>query len=45
MNREIQALERQSASNDSCAALLNEAFQLYEQNSAHDMLEGNSLSI
>ncbi|OAY59320.1 protein MIS12 homolog [Manihot esculenta] len=39
MNREIQALERQSASNDSCAALLNEAFQLYEQNSAHDMLE------
>ncbi|KAF2325495.1 hypothetical protein GH714_029543 [Hevea brasiliensis] len=38
MNRELQALERQSASSDSCAALVNEALQLYEQNSAHDML-------
>ncbi|WCJ22040.1 minichromosome instability 12 (mis12)-like [Euphorbia peplus] len=32
LNRELQALERQSASNDSCAAIVNEVLQLYEQN-------------
>ncbi|XP_065860654.1 protein MIS12 homolog [Euphorbia lathyris] len=34
LNRELQALERQSTSNDSCAAIVNEALQLYEQNGA-----------
>ncbi|XP_050236462.1 protein MIS12 homolog isoform X2 [Mercurialis annua] len=39
MNRELQALERQFNSSDSCAAPINEALQLYEQHSADNMFQ------
>ncbi|XP_044476607.1 protein MIS12 homolog isoform X2 [Mangifera indica] len=39
LNRELQALERQSTSSDRCAGLASEALQLYEENSMQDMLQ------
>ncbi|KDP20051.1 hypothetical protein JCGZ_05820 [Jatropha curcas] len=39
MFHELQALERQSALNEGCVALANEALQFYKQNSGHDMLQ------
>jgi hypothetical protein len=41
LNHELQALERHSASNNRCAGFINEALQLYEQNSVHDLFQGN----
>ncbi|OMP05669.1 Centromere protein Mis12 [Corchorus olitorius] len=38
-NRELKELERQSASSGHCAGLINEALQLYEGASAHDMFQ------
>ncbi|XP_059455429.1 protein MIS12 homolog [Corylus avellana] len=39
LNHELQALERHSASNNRCAGFVNEALQLYEQNSVHDLFQ------
>ncbi|XP_062159645.1 protein MIS12 homolog isoform X1 [Alnus glutinosa] len=39
LNHELQALERHSASNNRCAGFVNEALQLYEQNSVHDFFQ------
>jgi len=39
LNHELQALERHSASNNRCAGFINEALQLYEQNSVHDLFQ------
>ena len=38
LNQEIQALEMQSTVN---ARYINEAVQLYEQNSLHELFQGN----
>uniref|UniRef100_A0A2P2Q5M7 Protein MIS12 homolog n=1 Tax=Rhizophora mucronata TaxID=61149 RepID=A0A2P2Q5M7_RHIMU len=40
LNRELETLERESASSNHSAAL-SEILQLYEQNSANDMFQGN----
>lgn len=39
LNLELHVLERQSASSNRCAGFINEALQLYEQNSVHDMIQ------
>ena len=39
LNQEIQALERKSIVN--AAGHINEAVQLYEQNSMHEVFQGN----
>ncbi|KAK9278841.1 hypothetical protein L1049_028420 [Liquidambar formosana] len=39
LNRELRALEKQSVSSDHCAGSVNEALQLYQQNSVHDMFQ------
>uniref|UniRef100_A0A5B6YPB3 Centromere protein Mis12 n=1 Tax=Davidia involucrata TaxID=16924 RepID=A0A5B6YPB3_DAVIN len=39
LNRELQALERQSVVSNRCAGSVNEALQLYEQHSMHDMFQ------
>jgi len=38
LNQEIQVLERKSTIN---AGYINEAVQLYEQNSMHELFQGN----
>lgn len=40
LNRELQALERQSVLSNQCTGSVNEALQLYEQNKVHDMFQG-----
>ncbi|RVW17111.1 Protein MIS12-like [Vitis vinifera] len=39
LNRELQALERQSVLSNQCTGSVNEALQLYEQNKVHDMFQ------
>ncbi|KAF8399202.1 hypothetical protein HHK36_015067 [Tetracentron sinense] len=39
LNRELRALERQSVLSNNCVGSVNEALQLYEQNSVHDMFQ------
>ncbi|XVE56726.1 hypothetical protein DITRI_Ditri04bG0034100 [Diplodiscus trichospermus] len=39
LNTELKELERQSASSGHCAGLINEALQLYEDTSVHDMFQ------
>ncbi|GLU20294.1 hypothetical protein SLE2022_365020 [Rubroshorea leprosula] len=39
LNSKLRELEQQSNSNGQCARLVNEAVQLYEQNSVHDMFQ------
>ena len=41
LNRELQAFKRQSTSSNHCVGVVNEALQLYEQNSMHDLFQGN----
>ena len=41
LNRELQAFKRQSTSINCSAGFVNEALQLYEQNSMHDLFQGN----
>lgn len=41
LNRELQLLERQSVSSDRLSVLVDETLQLYDQNSFHDMFQGN----
>lgn len=41
LNRELQLLERQSVSSDRLSVLINETLQLYDQNSFHEMFQGN----
>ncbi|GAV63673.1 Mis12 domain-containing protein [Cephalotus follicularis] len=36
---ELRTLEKQSASSDHCAGLINEALKLYEEKSVHDMFQ------
>lgn len=43
LNRELQILEQQSASSDRLSALVNETLQLYDQNSFHEVFQGNKL--
>ena len=40
LNRELQALERQSVLSNHCTGSVDEALQLYEQNKVHDMFQG-----
>ncbi|XVE54617.1 hypothetical protein DITRI_Ditri03aG0096300 [Diplodiscus trichospermus] len=39
LNSELKELERQSASSGHCAGLINEALQIYEDSSMHDMFQ------
>lgn len=39
LNSELKELERQSASSGHCTGLINEALQLYEDTSVHDMFQ------
>lgn len=41
LNRELQLLERQSVSSDRLSVLVDETLQLYNQNSFHEMFQGN----
>lgn len=41
LTRELLTLEQQLVSKDHFAGLLNEALQIYHQNSFHVMFEGN----
>lgn len=40
LNKELRALERQSLLSNHYAGSVNEALQLYEQHSVHDMFQG-----
>ncbi|KAJ4713292.1 protein MIS12-like [Melia azedarach] len=39
LNRQLRSLEKQSSASGHCAALADEALQLYDQNSMHDLFQ------